>query len=150
MNRWISIGIGVLPAMLTFVARFRRDARDESQVQRIRRFIELLDQIPDDAKAPLQELVRREVASFAEKQTRRSTRKLNGPNMAALIIVGAITAFFVWGCTSLALNTHGAWWVGTVLFGTVGLVFMGAGVGQLYKYEDLPLIPEPTPEPSAP
>ncbi|MCD2134735.1 hypothetical protein LQ424_23260 [Rhodococcus qingshengii] len=133
-NRWISVAAGVLPATLAFVARFRRDARDESQVQRIKRFIDLLDQIPDDAKPPLDELIKREVASFAEKQTRRSTRKLNGPNMAALVIVGSITAFFVWGCTSLALNVHGAWWVGTALFGALGLAFMGVGVGQLYKY----------------
>ncbi|QTJ65867.1 hypothetical protein HYG77_09850 [Rhodococcus sp. ZPP] len=134
MNGWIGFAASALPSLLAIGARFLSDGRDESHVRRIKRYTDLLETVPEDAREPLETLTKNEVKLFAERQAKRSSRTLNGVALSGLILIGIVTALLIWGSSWLALNVHGAIWAVTAIVGIFGLAFMIAGVGQLYKY----------------
>ena len=127
----------IVAPLFALLLRFVSDGHDGARSRRIKRYSEMLEQIPAAADAvPLVEHLNSEIKVFAERQGKLSNRKLDGGSLGALILIGAVTSLATWALSYLSLNVHGAFWLLTAPVLALGLALMIAGVSQLYKYPD--------------
>jgi hypothetical protein len=135
MTGWLALVASAIPPLLAASAKFISDGHDGARVRRIKRYVELLQSLPESADAaPIVGQLNAEVTAFADGQARLSSRKLDGSTVAALVFVGIMTAGLTWAGVYGSLNFHWLIWLPTGLVAACGVALMAVGVGQLYKY----------------
>lgn len=117
--------------------------------RRIRRHIDLLEHLPAGSdKAQLAELIDQEVAKVVDRDRRWISRKLDGGNLAAMIVVSVLGAALATGAWVLGVHLGGwlkiALGILSALILLATLLFAGIGGGtQLWKSDDAE---EPSPD----
>ncbi|WP_155896866.1 hypothetical protein [Curtobacterium sp. UNCCL17] len=126
----------IAPPALAIVGRFLLANREPARLKRMKRHSDLLEHLPETAKGHMARLVDSEAEAYADDQIFRMRRKLDGGTLAALILVGVLTAGVIVAGFSLA-GLWG-WWIHFVtgLIALFGLLLMIAGRGQVWKLPD--------------
>lgn len=121
---WSAVAVALLTIVLGPMLRGELSGR---LVKRVAAHAELREKIANvpDAVSDLDHLLTSEVAVLREREEYRLTRKVNGGNVAALIIVALAGGGGVYGLVTAGLAVGGGW--GVVLFviaGIYGLFFV--------------------------
>jgi hypothetical protein len=123
----------IAPPALAVLGKFLLANREPTRIKRMKRHVELYNDLPEPAQQRLGVLLEAEADAYVKQTVSRLNRQLDAGAVAALIAVGAATAFVIWLGFLLAPHT-GAWI--HFLTGTAalfGMLLMIAGVGQLWK-----------------
>jgi hypothetical protein len=136
---WLPATIPVLAAGLVKVITAVGNNRQEHRLERqVARHAELISKLPDEAdRAGLVGLVNDEIAALAADTDARLYRRVDGTNVAAMVLVMIITTVLVWflwwiepSQRWLNLVLNGA----AVVVGLLGFAFATiGGFGNLYK-----------------
>lgn len=125
------------PALLGVLGRiFFTDPR---RLRDIKRHAQLIKDLPDRAKPPIEELLATETQEYADRTLRRAQRKLNGGNLGALIVVGLFTAGIIYFGVLLALSVSPWWWIPTGIIGAFLLALTSAGFGKNFWTYPMPV-----------
>lgn len=113
------------PALLGVVGRVL--FTDPRRLRRLKRHAQLLESLPTEVREPILELLQAETRSYANRTLRRASRKLNGSNLGALIVVGLFSAGVIYAGVLLALGVSVWWWIPTGVIGALLLGITSAG-----------------------
>jgi hypothetical protein len=136
---WLLAAIPVFAAALVKIITALGNYGEEHRLERqVARHADLLAKLPEEAyKASLVELVNKEVAALAAQTEARLYRRVDGGNVAAMVVVMSITTALVW---LLWWIDPAQRWLNTVLnvaavvVGSAGFGFATiGGLGNLYK-----------------
>lgn len=122
------------PALLGVIGRVL--FTDPRPLRSLKRHAKLLADLPEGAKEPIVELLATEARIYANRTLRRSQRKLNGSNLAALIVVGLFTAGIIYGGSILALQLSWWWWIPTAGIGLFLILLVSFGFKDFWTYPD--------------
>ncbi|MGO4615861.1 hypothetical protein AB4305_15950 [Nocardia sp. 2YAB30] len=130
-----TLGTAVIAPLFALLTKLLFAERDTGRTKTIKRLARLIEAVPEDQRSLLKRLLDSEIERYTRHQMRRSSRRLNGGNLFALIFFGAITSLLAWGGILLAINVNG--WVFGILTAIVLVfgVFMTITSGTLlYEY----------------
>lgn len=132
MGGWATLLGGVLPAVFAILGGL--EGRGAGTVRRIRRHLDLMNDLKDDAdKTAMQGLITTEVANFASLQTKRASRKLNWMNVALSVFLAAVAGGAIAGFV-LLIQAWGLWWLFlAVPVSFFLLMFVLAGFATIYN-----------------
>jgi hypothetical protein len=120
----------VLPLM-----GLKKEPRDPSAVRSMSRHAKLYEALPEESREPIRKLLEFEAANYARTLMRKGTRKLNGGNLAAVIVVAVLTGVVEYVLVYIAFT----WWPASLMAGAVfgfSAALLSVGARQMYVYED--------------
>lgn len=87
----IAAGANVIVSVLTLFAGTIFSTSDTRLVRKIERDAALLKELPDPAKAVMEDLIAYEVQQHSDRRKQRAIRRVNKGAVAALIFIGVVT-----------------------------------------------------------
>lgn len=161
MGELIPTLFAAVGSMFGITLKYLSPNRGSRAFRNILRHASLLDSLPVEARSELRKLITLETNQYASRKLisleaklnpsgmsksslrklKRSQRKLDGGNLAVLILVAALTSGVVYGLSLGAIGL-GSWgtplgvivWIVTYLVAVFGVLLSFAGVSQLYNY----------------
>ena len=130
----ITVLTAVGPPALAIAGKIVLANREPTQLKRMKRHAELVENLPPGAQTHMERLLAAEAENYADDQIFRMKRKLDGGTLAALIFVGVLTAGVIVLGFALAASFSAPWIhfvTGTIA--AFGLLLMLVGLGQIWK-----------------
>lgn len=134
----IAAGANVIVSVLTLFAGTIFSTSDTRLVRKIERDAALLKELPDAAKAVMEDLIAYEVQQHSDRRKQRAIRRVNKGAVAALIFIGVVTTPIAGGLAYLAVGHGWGWWMPFGLVTGFGLMLIAVGAGQIFYYGDQP------------
>ncbi len=132
----------VVPILLGVIGPVVSREAGGREYRRVKRHAQLRSLLTDgsDAAKKMDVLLDHEVGRFADRSVTRASRKLNGGNLAAIVVVSLFGGAVSFSLVTWAQASTGFWaWVAWILFalwtfGVLIFVLVG-GLANLYKTE---------------
>lgn len=144
---WLQENLAVLsavivPILLGVIGPLISREAGSREYRRVKRHAQLRSLLADgsDAAKKMDVLLEHEVGRLADRSSTRTSRKLNGGNLAAIVVVSLIGGLVSFGLVTWAQAGTGFWawvaWIAFALWTFSVLVFvLVGGLANLYKTE---------------
>lgn len=117
-------------AVLALLGRFRSYPRSRTGLKEL---VSIYDSLPDEAQGDLLPAIKRLSKDYAKDAQWLATRKINGPNLAALVLIAAIGVAGLWGLSWAAQTLSWLFWPAFGAWGAILIAFLAVGWQQFYK-----------------
>lgn len=129
----------IIASLLTLFASSIFSTSDTRLVRKIERDAALLKELPDAARAVMEDLITYEVQQHSDRRKQRAIRRVNKGTVGALVFIALVTAP-IGGCLAYLAVAHGwGWWIPFGIVTGFGVLLMAVGANQIFSYNDQPL-----------
>lgn len=132
----LAAAANMIVSVLTLFAGTIFSTSDTRLVRKIERDAALLKELPETAKAVMEDLIAYEVQQHSDRRKQRAIRRVNKGTVAALVFIAVVTASIGGGLAFLAVDHGWGWWVPFGIVTGFGFLLMAVGAGQIFTYGD--------------